>query len=330
MSIEWIHPDELRNHPVNQALYGDVPDPELVESVKKHGVFEDHPIGYVQDGDFKVIVSGHRRRQSAKIAKRDMVPIVRLKSLEGDEQSIREHIILSNRHRLKDREMMAREAAMLIEIESERAKERKTQNLSGNSRQGKIALTGEPSGKAVEKVGEALGVSGRTATDLTIAGKALIEAEKAGDTQAADEIKANLKRGASTAARGVRERKANPKKGGSVVCDSIGRAIPESLKPHYATSVEIVSAGTKLDQLKKLVNELAEKQGGEFLEQSRIEEEIRALKTRITSSRYWSECPRCRGKVGVKCDRCDAAGFIPVSRKNQLSDEDKQYLGVEK
>jgi len=111
MTLEWIDPNELKNHPVNLAIYGDKPDPELVESVKRHGVFPDHPIGYVADGEFLTIVSGHRRVQAAKVNKCKQVPCVRLKELEGDELAIRERIILSNSQRKKTPEQLAREAA---------------------------------------------------------------------------------------------------------------------------------------------------------------------------------------------------------------------------
>lgn len=113
--IEWMAPEELRNHPTNLSIYGDSPDPELVASVKAHGVFPDHPIGYVLDGDFRVIVSGHRRNQAAKINKLESVPCIRLKELEGDELAIKERIILSNKQRVKSKEQLAREAETLSE-----------------------------------------------------------------------------------------------------------------------------------------------------------------------------------------------------------------------
>jgi hypothetical protein len=116
----------------------------------------------------------------------------------------------------------------------------------------------------------------------------------------------------------------------SVVKDALDRDVPKYLAAHHAAAAEISSAGTKLDQLKKLVGELASKSGGEFLEMSRIEDEIRALKSRITFSRYWTDCPRCQGKLNKKCDRCDGHGFLPHSRKSSLSDEDRAYLGIEK
>jgi ParB-like chromosome segregation protein Spo0J len=104
VTLEYVHPDELKNHLTNLSIYGDTPDQELVESVRQYGVFEDHPIGYVQDGDFKRIVSGHRRNQAARITKQEMVPCIRLKDIEDDPLAIEERIILSNKQREKTRE----------------------------------------------------------------------------------------------------------------------------------------------------------------------------------------------------------------------------------
>lgn len=220
MTLEYIHPDELRKHLTNTAIYGDAVDQELLASVKANGVFEDHPIGYVQDGDFKVIVSGHRRHQAARIAKLDMVPCVRLKDIENDPLAIEERIILSNRQRVKTTEMMAREAAKLASIEAERAESRKASSLKQNtgktgvsSVRGTSTPDGE-SGRTREKVADSLGVSDKTARNLIKAGKALEEAETKGQTHKAEKIKEGLEK---SAAAGAKAAEPKPQKNGSVV-----------------------------------------------------------------------------------------------------------------
>ena len=115
----------------------------------------------------------------------------------------------------------------------------------------------------------------------------------------------------------------------SIVLDAINRPIPEPLTEHHAAAAAIQSAGSKLDQVKKLVRELAEKPGGEFLQVQQIEIALKDCKRLITHERYWSECPRCKGKLGKKCGQCDGNGFLPFSRKGKLSTADKVYLGVD-
>lgn len=205
MALEWIHPDELRNHPTNLSIYGDKPDPELVESVRLHGVFEDHPIGYVLDGEFRVIVSGHRRNQAARLTKQEMVPCVRLKDIEGDELAIEERIILSNKQRVKTNEQKAREAAILVEIESKRAAAKKASTLKQNSEKSPKntdvgTLPTSDKGKTRERVADALGVSDKTARNLITAGKALEEAEAKGQDKKAERIKKGLEKSAAAGA----------------------------------------------------------------------------------------------------------------------------------
>jgi ParB-like chromosome segregation protein Spo0J len=215
MTLEYIHPDELHKHLENVKLYGDTPDQELVESVKQHGVFEDHPIGYVMDGDFRRIVSGHRRHQAARLAKCEMVPVVRLTELEGDDLAIREHLVLSNKHRNKSNEILAREAAFLEAICSERAASRMQQGTSLDpSLLGDEGSRDEERGRTDEIVGEKLGVGKKKARSLIAAGKALNEAESKGQERKAERIKKGLKK---SAAAGAEAAKPKPAKNGSVV-----------------------------------------------------------------------------------------------------------------
>ena len=112
----------------------------------------------------------------------------------------------------------------------------------------------------------------------------------------------------------------------SIVKDEIGRDVPENLKEHHSLAPSIKSAGTKLDQVKKLVRELSGHDGGEFLPLQQIEMALKDVKGLITQSRYWTACPRKHHGKGA-CDRCDGHGYIPFSRRGKLSDDDKEALG---
>lgn len=200
--LEWIHPSELRNHPTNISIYGDTPDPELVASVKAHGVFEDHPIGYVFDGEFRVIVSGHRRNQAAKISKLEMVPCVHLEDIEGDPLAIEERIILSNKQRVKTNEQLAREASRLADIEAKRAEQRKLKSL--NNAVDSSSVSDDTNGKTRQKVAESLGTSEATAQRLISAGKALEDAESKGHDKKAERIKKGLEKSAAAGAKAAK------------------------------------------------------------------------------------------------------------------------------
>lgn len=206
MALEWIHPDELRNHATNISIYGDTPDQELVESVRLHGVFEDHPIGYVMDGEFRVIVSGHRRNQAAKLTKQEMVPCVRLKDIEDDPLAIEERIILSNKQRVKTNEQKAREAAKLADILKSRAQARSAANLKNSAESSTVS--GDTVEKTRQKVADSLDVSEATAQRLITAGKALTDAESKGQTRKATAIKKGLQKSAAAGAKAAKPKPA--------------------------------------------------------------------------------------------------------------------------
>jgi len=215
----------------------------------------------------------------------------------------------------------------------------------------KIAPLNSPA-KTAEKVAETTGVSPRTihndvkfkeALDKVaplvrdkIDGKAvkastaelerLAELPAPQQRDAVDAVKSGAEKTLGSAI-GKLAPKATP--AASIVLDAIKRPIPKHLTEKHATAALIQSAATKLDAVKHALEDLKEAEGAEFLQFSPVLEALKDVKKQISDSRYWSECPRCQGKVKAKCDRCDGHGYLPFSRKGQLSAEDKAYLGVE-
>lgn len=113
----------------------------------------------------------------------------------------------------------------------------------------------------------------------------------------------------------------------SIVKDCLDRDVPDHLRDKFATGAHLAAIGRKVDGIKREVTELADQDGGWFLPIQEIELMAKDFKDKITESAYWTACPRCGGK-GKGCKRCDDSGFIPKSRKGQLSAEDKEALGV--
>jgi hypothetical protein len=115
----------------------------------------------------------------------------------------------------------------------------------------------------------------------------------------------------------------------SVVLDELKRPVPKHLAQKHELAARIKSAATKLDAVKKEVNELVDLAGGVFLPLQQIEIALKDVKGLISHARYYTECPRCKGKPKDSCDRCHGHGFLPFSMKGTLSAEDKAWLGVE-
>lgn len=147
--------DRLKPHPLNEKVYGDGPDAELIASVKAKGIL--NPIVVDSQGR---ILSGHRRWSAAKEARLDTVPTLRyyqqeryypdtaatnphyestdgiraseLTAAEVHELAIEEFIIESNRQREKTAGQKARETAELFRIEKEMAAVRRASTLVQN------------------------------------------------------------------------------------------------------------------------------------------------------------------------------------------------------
>jgi ParB/RepB/Spo0J family partition protein len=211
-SVELRKVAELRPHPDQVRVYGDEPDEGLIESVKKDGVHQ--PLLITKDD---IIVSGFRRWSAAKKAGRPDVPVIIFAS--SDPLDVREAFIDCNRQREKTSFQKCREAIVLKEVEEERAKTRQAEAAmragvaSGASRRGETNVREKLPGRSEEvrardKVGEALGVSGRTAEKMVVVGKAADEAERNGDKEKAEKLKEVVNnRGVDTAFRLVRTQK---------------------------------------------------------------------------------------------------------------------------
>src|SRR2546423_12205501 len=107
----------LRVHPRNAAIYGDVADESLVDSVALFGVLD--PLLVTPDG---VVLSGHRRLDAARRAGLDEVEvIVRPVADELEALSI---ILGTNKNRAKTTEQQAREARQALFLETGPAKKR--------------------------------------------------------------------------------------------------------------------------------------------------------------------------------------------------------------
>jgi ParB/RepB/Spo0J family partition protein len=166
--MDWSTAD-LRPHELNERIYGDRADADLVRSVQAKGIL--NPLLIASDGR---IISGHRRWGAAQAAGLTTVPVVVFGS--DDEQDIAEALIESNRQRIKSGAIVAREAAALAEIERERAKAR-----SGTRTDLRALLHGGSRTDVV--VAGTLGIGQRTAADAIAVGNELRRLESSPDAE---------------------------------------------------------------------------------------------------------------------------------------------------
>lgn len=119
-------PDDLRSHPLNDKIYGDGPDDELIDSIRNKGIL--NPLLITHDN---LIISGHRRWQAAVAIGLDSLPVVIFGST--DELDIEEALIESNRQRIKTGEQIGREWKHLKRIANLRDSRQGQRNLSSTS-----------------------------------------------------------------------------------------------------------------------------------------------------------------------------------------------------
>ncbi len=153
-----LDPEDLREHPLNREIFGDLPEEEylaLKKDIEERGIQD--PLHVVKKDGSWLIVSGHQRAKIARELKIKVPCIVR-DDLKEDWQ-IREHLIKDNL--LRRHLTAARRAEVILklaEVEAEKARERqRIQAIINNPRipeekkRDQESLFFEEKGKAIEK-----------------------------------------------------------------------------------------------------------------------------------------------------------------------------------
>ena len=155
--------NQLTPHPMNETIYHDGADAELIESVRDKGIL--NPILITWDDR---ILSGHRRWEAAKAAHGVSyeMPVVEFGS--HDELDIVEALIHSNRQRQKTGEMIGREYQELLVIyrqRSHRGNNQYTQMVADDNGTG--ASVAHNTGAPTERAAAELGIA-RTTADRAV------------------------------------------------------------------------------------------------------------------------------------------------------------------
>jgi protein gp37/ParB-like chromosome segregation protein Spo0J len=173
---------ELSPHPLNAEIYGDSTDEGLIQSIRENGVLQPVLI------DFKNrIISGHRRFEAAVRAGLKSVPVEIFSS--RDELDIAAALVEANRHRVKSNEQIAREAAHLLRVEKERARNRQGQ---ANSKKKVPAKSPEDVGDARAVAARKLGLGAKKIDQAAAVVATIDRLKKSGDEAAAEKVREQL------------------------------------------------------------------------------------------------------------------------------------------
>jgi ParB family chromosome partitioning protein len=155
MTTETRPVNKLKPHPLNDQIYNDTVDDDLIASIQEQGIL--NPLLITKSG---VIISGHRRWQAAK--KLGLVEVPVNVSPTTNKIEIERQLIHSNRHRTKTNEMQAREYKRLKEIETELALKRQKSGKTISLKDKKDLGEKLPKGRASDIAAKELGKSGKT------------------------------------------------------------------------------------------------------------------------------------------------------------------------
>jgi ParB-like chromosome segregation protein Spo0J len=307
-------PRQLRPHPLNKYLYGAPQLPQdFVDSVRNGGVRE--PIRVTQA---MTIISGHRRAAAAIEAGLTEVPVV----IEGealDDFAIRRELIVSNKQRAKSTEQIAREFSELAAVETELAKQRQasTGTAPGRKKNASVKNDGSDNGEAVEKAAAAVGLSKNTAKKAKAVVAAIDQAEAAGKTAKAADLRDTLNNKSVAAA----HRKATGSTGTAmkaeqatdspVGLDAVGQPIPRRLDKAFAGRTTCDAVLVQLSQIQKEANKFAELPGGEVFKQNAqaVAIDIKNVRAAWRFARPFAVCPKCKAS-GKDCEACDQRGWV--------------------
>ena len=173
MTTEHVKVDKLRPHELNDDIYTNKNIDKLVDKINTYGFQDTQPLLATSDNK---ILSGHRRYRAAKKVGIEKVP-VQYVDTDGEQDELFT-LLLANQYRDKTAAEKINEGEAWEKIEKEKAKEREHSGGVENFPQGET-------GKSRDKVGEKIGVSGRTFEK----GKKVKQKAEQGDETAQEEWK---------------------------------------------------------------------------------------------------------------------------------------------
>jgi ParB-like chromosome segregation protein Spo0J len=314
---------KIIDHPINHAIYQDNFDDDLVESVRVNGVLNPITVCRHPGGSF-VCLSGHRRRQAAKLAGLTNIPAMVVRD------EVPEHlqvimVIESNRQRDKTTEQKARETAELAKARSVEAKSRmKAGKKATSDPRANLPEGSDEKGRAITQAAKETGLGSRKTAE-----KALEVVEKIDELTAAGEaIKAEQLREAlneksvSAAARLAEEidkpqpqpepEKASEPEVVDQVRDEFG-AVWLSLVPLWEQLSKIRETESLVRQLKKRFKAHRREPVGSRINTTPVDAAIQAIEQALKLGPPHTECFKCQRDIKPDCKLCRGTGWINKS-----------------
>ena len=342
MPYEWflteLDPSKILNHEVNLATYGDTPDPEFIESVRTLGVT--HPIHVVPFGKAHICLSGHRRKQAARIAGHSKIRVLlcRTEMSETDQEIF---LVESNRQREKTAEQRAREFRVLEAAYAKQAAARMTAGKNASIPEEKTdsdpvacEATGSKKGaaRASDRAAKEVGMNRHTAKAAGEVIDMIDAATAAGDVDKAASLRHTLNEESVAAAhRQATNGEAVPEAPEPTV-DHFKVAVDPDFAEAFGTLPEFRSMLARIAGIKSDLLELAGGPGGRWLDKQEIEQHCDNLRRAVRFGIPYTECGRCKRdkKVRKECKSCKGRGWVCEMAYKTHSDEDRKWIANRK
>jgi ParB/RepB/Spo0J family partition protein len=319
---------KIIDHPINSSIYRDNFDDELVESVKANGVLSP-VIVCTHSGGSYVCLSGHRRRQAAKLAGLTSVPCLIYREEVPEWQQVL-IIVESNRQRQKTVEMLARETEALAEAKAQQAAIRKKAGKKSESDLAQNVAQGPK--RREESMAEAAketGIGSRPTAEKAIEVVHKIdELEAAGKVEEAEELRATLNQKSVRAAHkaATEEPEGEPAKAGPV--DHFKKTVADDFAEAFATRGEFKALLSELTEIKGKLTKLATGPGGKWLHLQEAESALKDLRVVVDFAMPYTECGMCQ-RDPVKrqsCDGCKRRGWVCRKAFGNFTNEAKAWV----
>lgn len=336
--FEQLDPATLRPFSLNKSVFGNIEDDldaDFVESIKTEGVHT--PAIVTTKG---MILSGHRRVAASVKAGHKLIPC--MVTSQDDPNAIKRIWADCNRNREMTQEQKGRYYNAIKEIESLAAADRKNSGKTHHSDH----KENFPEGQAGDIAAEKIGLSRPTAEKISATVAVIDEAEEAGDTETAAELRDTLEnKSASEAARKAKAAKAKLRRAKAAAekkaaqqavidaggdpdpepepevdaeaepeltkkpTDKNGKVLPKHLIEIFEKRSLFKEVLNKLTQLQKAYNALVAEENAyatHKINKVQAQNDLKNFKNLIQFAQPHAICPYCKGTGKDKGGGCTA------------------------
>lgn len=323
---------QIIDHPINHAIYQDNFDDDMVESVRVNGVLNPITVCKHPGGSF-VCLSGHRRRQAAKLAGLTEVPAMVIRDDVPEYLQVI-MVIESNRQRDKTPEQKTREYSELAKAKEIEARIRQKAGKKSAFDLMKNFSEGSPEDNVAKaQAAKEVGLGSRPTAEKAV--KVVTKIDQltaAGETVKAEQLREALnEKSVSAAARlaeTIDEPEEEPDPEPETVVDELGKELPADLHKVFLARANLEAFMRQLSKLKGELVQLCDSDEGRWIDRQHAETLLKDLRSAVKFGLPHTECGDCRRDPFKRatCKTCKARGWITAKGFDVIGKDGRQWL----